>query len=135
MTILLEQKGVYVLRPQRVRTVEPAYDDGNDNDFTPTPNVFTEVNRVNRSSHRPATIIYSHVSTTTKKTVEKTLSSTTQHAKTSISVPSCQHYQVSFPAMNVLRRHEPVATDTVYADVSNSDGLWSHLDSSFGRPL
>jgi len=53
-----------------------------------------------------------------KDIVEKTLSATTQYAKSIISGPGMkQTLKSPYPAHNVVRRKETVATDTVYASV------------------
>ena len=54
-----------------------------------------------------------------KESIEKTLSSTTQYGKNLLSGPSIRNtFKSPFPAMNVIRRHEPVATDTVFSDTA-----------------
>jgi hypothetical protein len=95
--------------------MEPAYD-ASMMTMTSLQHPYYEVNR--NELMLVSAIIYTCLLYHNKKTVEKTLSSTTQHAKTSTSIYHAQHYQVSIPSNDVLRRrHEPVATDTVYADV------------------
>ena len=53
--------------------------------------------------------------------VQLTFKNTTQHAKTSISTILKKHYKSPFPALNVHRRDEPVATDTIYSDTPTID--------------
>ena len=48
------------------------------------------------------------------KVIKKTFQSTTQYARTPASTMLQKHYKAPFPALNVHRRDEPVATDTVY---------------------
>jgi len=48
--------------------------------------------------------------------VKLTFRNTTQFARTTVSTILKKHYKSPYPAMNVLRRDEPVATDTVYSD-------------------
>ena len=50
------------------------------------------------------------------ETIKKTFDKTTQWAKQEYHVPFRRHYKSRFPAHNVSRRHEPVATDFVKAD-------------------
>ena len=50
--------------------------------------------------------------------VQKTYDRTTQHYRKSESVSTLnKHYKSPFPAHNVPRRSEDVATDTVFSDV------------------
>src|SRR5210317_1955748 len=51
-----------------------------------------------------------------KLVVQKTFDCTTQLARIPMSVHLQRHFKSPFPALNVNRRDEPVATDTVYAD-------------------
>ena len=49
-------------------------------------------------------------------TIKKTINATTQYGRTdSNALQLRQTYRTPFPACNVLRRNEPVATDTVYS--------------------
>ena len=55
---------------------------------------------------------------TDKRVIEHTLSNTTQYGRTLLATHSIKDTLKSrFPANNVHRRHEPVATDTIFADV------------------
>jgi hypothetical protein len=56
------------------------------------------------------------------KTVKKTFESTTQYARIPQGTILKKHYKSPFPALNVQRRDEPVATDTVYSDTPAIDG-------------
>ena len=57
-----------------------------------------------------------------KQKIEKTLENTTQYGKSILSGHTIRNTIKSpFPACNVLRRNEPVATDTVFADVPAVD--------------
>ena len=47
---------------------------------------------------------------------KKTFQLSTQHARTPASLVMKKTYRSPFPALNVKRRNEPVATDTVYCD-------------------
>ena len=49
-------------------------------------------------------------------TIKKTFQLTTQYARISMSAIIKNHYKSLFPAMNVTRRDEPVATDNIYSD-------------------
>ena len=53
--------------------------------------------------------------------VKKTFQNTTQYARTSISAILKKHYKSPFPAFNVKRRSEPVATDSVYSNTPAID--------------
>jgi transposase InsO family protein len=51
-----------------------------------------------------------------KLVIQKTFDCTTQYARIPMSAHLQRHFRSPFPALNVHRRDEPVATDTVYAD-------------------
>ena len=53
--------------------------------------------------------------------VKLTFKNTTQYAKQTISAIMKKHYKSPYPANNVHRRDEPVATDTVYSDTPAID--------------
>ena len=46
---------------------------------------------------------------------------TTRYAKNILHLPLRKHVKSRFPALNVHRRREPVATDTVYSDTPATD--------------
>ena len=50
------------------------------------------------------------------ETIKKTFQATTQYARIPMSTILKKHYKSPFPAMNVHRRNEPIATDTVSSD-------------------
>ena len=55
---------------------------------------------------------------TDKRVIEHTLSNTTQYGRNLLATHSIkENLKSRFPANNVQRRHEPVATDTVFASV------------------
>jgi hypothetical protein len=56
------------------------------------------------------------------KTIKKTFEQTTQYARMPNGTILKKHYKSPFPALNVQRRDEPVATDTVYSDTPAIDG-------------
>jgi hypothetical protein len=56
------------------------------------------------------------------KTVKKTFEHTTQHARMPHATILKKHYKSPYPALNVRRRDEPVATDTVFSDTPAIDG-------------
>jgi hypothetical protein len=56
------------------------------------------------------------------KTVKKTFENTTQHARMPHATILKKHYKSPYPALNVRRRDEPVATDTVFSDTPAIDG-------------
>ena len=49
-------------------------------------------------------------------TIKRTFDVTTQYARGRVSDTLKQHWRYRFPACNVKRRNEPVATDTVFSD-------------------
>ena len=51
-----------------------------------------------------------------KLVIQKTFNCTTQYARIPMSAHLQRHFRSPFPALNVHRRNEPVATDTVFAD-------------------
>lgn len=53
--------------------------------------------------------------------IKKTFGCTTQYARTQMSAILKNHYRSRFPALNVKRRDEPVATYTVYSDTPAID--------------
>ena len=55
------------------------------------------------------------------ETIKRTLSVTTQYARGRVSEDIRQHWKSRFPACNVRRRNEAVATDTVFSDVPAVD--------------
>ena len=54
-------------------------------------------------------------------TIKKTFAVTTQYARGRVSDTLKQHWRSRFPACNVKRRNEPVATDTVFSDTPAVD--------------
>ncbi|EEC42961.1 predicted protein [Phaeodactylum tricornutum CCAP 1055/1] len=55
------------------------------------------------------------------ETVRKTIMATTQHAREVYNAPLRKHFKSRFPALNVHRRNEPVATDTIWSDTPAVD--------------
>ena len=53
--------------------------------------------------------------------IKRTFAVTTQYARTPASTVLKKHFKSPFPALNVHRRDEPVATDTVYSDTPAID--------------
>jgi len=53
--------------------------------------------------------------------IKKTFAVTTQYARNVYCLPFRKHFKSCFPALNVHRCQEPVATDTVYADTPAID--------------
>jgi hypothetical protein len=53
--------------------------------------------------------------------VKKTIQCTTQYARIPMSTLLQKHYKSPFPAANIHRRDEPIATDTVYSDTPAVD--------------
>jgi hypothetical protein len=54
-------------------------------------------------------------------TIKRTFAVTTQFARGLVSDTLKQHWRSRFPACNVKRRNEPVATDTVFSDIPAVD--------------
>jgi len=54
-------------------------------------------------------------------TIKRTFAVTTQFARIPMSTILKKHYKSPFPALNVHRREEPIATDTVYSDTPAID--------------
>jgi hypothetical protein len=54
-------------------------------------------------------------------TINRTFDVTTRYARGRISDTLKQHWRSRFPACNVKRRNEPVATDTVFSDIEAVD--------------
>jgi hypothetical protein len=54
-------------------------------------------------------------------TVKRTFAKTTQHARMPHSAVLQRHHKAQFPALNVTRRNEPIATDYVYSDTPAVD--------------
>ncbi|HET7637806.1 MAG TPA: hypothetical protein VFK47_03615, partial [Ktedonobacteraceae bacterium] len=48
--------------------------------------------------------------------IKRTFAATTQLARNVYRLPMRKHFRSRFPALNVLRRNEPVATDTIWSD-------------------
>ena len=48
--------------------------------------------------------------------IKRTFAATTQWAQNHFREPFRRHYKSRFPALNVTRRNEPVATDTIFSD-------------------
>ena len=49
-------------------------------------------------------------------TIKRTFEHTTRYVRYSGSYPIRKHFMSRFPALNIHRRNEPVATDTIFAD-------------------
>ena len=56
-----------------------------------------------------------------KHTIEKTFHKTTQWAVASTRYPMRKHFESRFPAFNIPRRSEEVATDTIFSDTPAID--------------
>ena len=50
--------------------------------------------------------------------IKKTFKATTQYARNVYRIPFKKHYKSHFPALNVHRRSEAVATDTISSDTA-----------------
>jgi hypothetical protein len=86
-----------------------------------TPLLYTSLHEVkekkeNYEQYRPS---FLHVPV---EKICKTFKNTTQHAISIVSGPKIhQTIQSPYPAYNVRRRNEPVATDTIFAEVAGVD--------------
>ena len=56
-----------------------------------------------------------------KHTIEKTFNKTTQWAVASTMYPMRKHFMSRFPAFNIPRRSEEIATDTIFSDTPAID--------------
>ena len=82
---------------------------------SPKKPVTTKTQTPNYSSLRP------YFAWLPTNVVQLTFNNTTQHARTTVSTILKKHYKSPYPALNVHRRDEPVATDTVYSDTPAID--------------
>ena len=61
------------------------------------------------------------------KRIQKTIENTTQFCRLDARLPLRKHYKSRFPAANIPRRNEIVATDTFFSDVpAHDDGILGH---------
>jgi hypothetical protein len=61
------------------------------------------------------------------KRIQKTIENTTQFCRMDARLPLRKHFKSRFPAANVPRRNEIVATDTFFSDVpAHDDGILGH---------
>ena len=59
--------------------------------------------------------------------IKRTLENTTQYARADTRIPMRKHFKTRFPAANVPRWDETVATDTIFSDVpAHDDGIKGH---------
>jgi Reverse transcriptase (RNA-dependent DNA polymerase) len=59
--------------------------------------------------------------------IQKTIANTSQYARMDNRLPLRKHYKSRFPAANVSRLNETVATDTFFSDViAHDDGILGH---------
>ena len=66
-------------------------------------------------------------------TIQRTLEQTTQYARNVCRLPMRKHFKSRFPALNVHRRNEPVATDTIWSDTPSVDGGYKAAQLFVGR--
>ena len=65
------------------------------------------------------------------KRIQKTIEHTTQFCRLDARLPLCKHFKSRFPAANVARRNETVATDTFFSDIpAHDDGIMGHGGAS-----
>ena len=64
--------------------------------------------------------------------ISKTINNTTQYAKATVSTLMKKHFKSPFPALNVHRRNESVATDTVYSNTPAIDGGYKYAQIFIG---
>jgi hypothetical protein len=63
--------------------------------------------------------------------IKYTLKNTTQFARLDTRLPLCKHYKTRFPAANVSRLNETVATDTFFSDIpAIDDGILGYGGST-----
>jgi hypothetical protein len=67
------------------------------------------------------------------ETIRKTIGVTTQYARGRVSETIRQHWKSRFPACNVRRRNEAVATDTVFSDTPAVDSGVKSAQLFIGR--
>ena len=95
--------------PKRVRF---AHDDQ-----PPTNDRYRNPSSAVKSRERDWERLRRHFAWLPKLVVQKTFDCTTQLARIPMSVHLQRHFRSPFPALNVSRRNEALATDTVYSDV------------------
>ena len=64
--------------------------------------------------------------------VKETFARTTQYARMPMSTHLKKRFKSPYPALNVHRRNEPIATDTVYSDTPAIDGGETHAQLFVG---
>ena len=65
--------------------------------------------------------------------VKQTIDQTTQWGVALDSFPMKRHFKSRNPALNVPRRHEPVATDTIFSDTPAVDSAVKQAQVFVGR--
>ena len=66
--------------------------------------------------------------------IKKTIASTTQFARASVRLPLRKHFKSRFPACNVHRWNEDVATDTFFCDTpAHDDGILGHAGATMAQ--
>ena len=66
--------------------------------------------------------------------IKKTLESTTQFSRASVRLPMRKHFKSRFPACNVHRWNESVATDTFFCDTpAHDDGILGHTGATMAQ--
>jgi hypothetical protein len=66
--------------------------------------------------------------------IKKTIDSTTQFARASVRLPMQKHFKSRFPAYNVHRWNESVATDTFFCDTpAHDDGIFDHAGTTMAQ--
>ena len=60
-------------------------------------------------------------------TIQKTFENNTQWATTPTRFPMRKHFKSQFPAFNIPRRNEAVATDTIFSDTPAIEHLWHNF--------
>ena len=68
-----------------------------------------------------------------KHTIEKTFHKTTQWTVASTRYPMRKHFKSRFPAFNIPRRSEEVATDTIFSDTPPIDSGVTMAQTSVGK--
>jgi hypothetical protein len=111
------------------------FDTNLDHDLDPDATMNLEVNKHERALNDvDYAALRPYFLNTSQETMEKTLQATTQFGRNCISGSTIRNTIKSpFPACNVLRRNEPVATDTVFSDTAAVDNGSFYAQFFVGR--
>jgi hypothetical protein len=115
-----------------------AYDDLTDDIVDAlNPNVVQDIYQVNnldiRASPKDYNLLRPFFAWAPADTIKKTLEVTTQYARGRVSDTLRQHWKSRFPACNVRRCNEAVATDTIFSDTPAVDSGVKSAQLFIGR--